>query len=116
MAIIFCSVYSGTMVIHGQSETSQKTYYARLLRTSRYDFSESKYFIYKTMDTSVVFSTSYRGKIPHFDRFEMPYDDLDVIKIRRKGKTGRALGFGVLSGTIAGALLGMAVIDDCAFN
>jgi hypothetical protein len=102
-----CKVYNGNGSITGQSQTSERSLKYYMVRVKKKDGMRYKGILYSA-DKIGVYVTGTLGDSGYL----IKPNEIETIKIRRKGKVLMSSGIGLLSGAVTGFIIGIAGGDD----
>lgn len=100
--------------VHAQGTIQKNKIYRTWIELNREPF-KTKGALYELKDSSILVSNSLVIQDYSTDRFEtvkLHINDIETVKIRRKGRIGRGVLFGALGGFALGGIIGLASGDD----
>lgn len=110
-------VLAGSMLAQDSTYFKKRTFKLKIIPSHRGTLTG---YLYKLTDTSIAYTDQALYFNPHATFYNnattLNYQDIEVIKIRRKGSTGRGMLTGALIGLGTGAALGFISGDDKGVN
>jgi hypothetical protein len=104
--------FLGVQSVNSQDQKLKTKYKTWLVTTP--DIVTSKAHLYQLKDSSINFANSLYPLNPGFSK-EIEIRNIDVIKVRRKGRVFRGTLIGAVSGLVLGIVIGNAAVktDEC---